>query len=337
MNPQQGSSKSLRTANAVPGKVGSMPRTWAVVTSDITHRYGDRTALDRVSLSVAEGEIFGLLGPNGSGKTTLFKILTTLLRPTSGTATLFSSDLATDPAGVRRLLGVAFQSPSLDGKLTCLENLVHHGHLYGMRGKSLLARALELLDRFGLADRRGDRTEKLSGGLKRRLELAKAILHRPRLLILDEPATGLDPGARQDVWRDLFALRQDEGITVILTTHLMDEAERCDRLAIMNGGRVVAQGSGDELKAEIGGDVISVETAEPEKLAADIASRFALTAQCVEGIVRIEMPEAHKFVSTLIEAFPGAVLSVRLGKPTLEDVFLHHTGRPFDRAVENGA
>jgi ABC-2 type transport system ATP-binding protein len=335
MNLPEGSSTSPVTDDA-PGQIDSTPKVRAVVASDITHRYGDRMALDRVSLSVAEGEIFGLLGPNGSGKTTLFKILTTLLRPTSGTATLFSSDIATDPAGVRRLLGVAFQNPSLDGKLTCLENLVHHGHLYGLRGRTLATRSLELLERFGLADRRGDQTEKLSGGLKRRLELAKAILHRPRLLILDEPATGLDPGARQDVWRDLFTLRKDEKITVVLTTHLMDEAERCDRLAIMNGGQVVAQGSGDELKAEIGGDVISVETADPEKLAADIAARFSLTAQCVEGAVRIEMPEAHKFVATLIEAFPGAVRSVHLGKPTLEDVFLHHTGRPFDRAVESG-
>jgi ABC-2 type transport system ATP-binding protein len=337
MNPQQGSHLSDRTSSTVAGAAGAAPPERAVVVSEITHRYGERTALDSVSLTVAEGEIFGLLGPNGSGKTTLFKILTTLLRPTSGTATLFSSDLARDPAGVRRLLGVAFQSPSLDGKLTCLENLVHHGHLYGLRGPSLATRSLEMLERFGLADRRGDQTEKLSGGLKRRLELAKAILHRPRLLILDEPATGLDPGARQDVWRDLFALRQDERITVVLTTHLMDEAERCDRLAILNGGRVVAEGSGDELKAEIGGDVISVETSDPEKLALDIASRFSLSTQCVEGSVRIEMPDAHKFVATLIEAFPGAVLSVRLGKPTLEDVFLHHTGKPFDGSAEVAA
>jgi ABC-2 type transport system ATP-binding protein len=333
MNLQQGSSLSHLT-DAAPGKAGAMPQTRAVVVSEITHRYGDRVALAGVSLAVAAGEIFGLLGPNGSGKTTLFKILTTLLRPTSGTASVFASLVTTDPAAVRRLLGVAFQHPSLDGKLTCMENLVHHGHLYGMRGHRLAARAEELLGRFGLGDRRNDQTEKLSGGLRRRLELAKAILHRPRLLILDEPATGLDPGARQDVWRDLLALRQEEGITVVLTTHLMDEAERCDKLAIMNGGRVVAQGSPDELKAEIGGDVISVETAEPEKLAAEISLRFPVTAQCVEHLVRIEMPQAHKFVATLIEAFPGAVHSVRIGKPTLEDVFLHHTGRLFAEAAE---
>jgi ABC-2 type transport system ATP-binding protein len=301
----------------------------AVVVSDLVHRYGTRTALDGVSLRVPGGEIFGLLGPNGSGKTTLFKILTTLIRPTAGTAAVFGADITRDPAGVRRMLGVAFQNPSLDGKLTCLENLIHHGHLYGWRGRALASRAGELLEQFGLADRRREAAEKLSGGLRRRLELAKAILHRPRLLILDEPATGLDPGARQEVWRDLFALRAEQGITVVLTTHLMDEAERCDRLAIMNVGRVVAQGAPDALKAEIGGDVIWVEADEPEKLSAEIRTRLHVGAECVEGGVRIEMPDAHRFVTTLIEAFPGAVRSIRMGKPTLDDVFLHHTGKSF--------
>jgi ABC-2 type transport system ATP-binding protein len=303
---------------------------------DLLHRYGTRTALDGVSLQVARGEIFGLLGPNGSGKTTLFKILTTLIAPASGQAAIFGTDLVRDPAGVRHMLGVAFQSPSLDGKLTCAENLVHHGHLYGWRGRALDARIDELLARFGLADRRREATEKLSGGLRRRLELAKSILHRPRLLILDEPATGLDPGARQEVWRDLLALRAEEAITVVLTTHLMDEAERCDHLAIMNAGKVVAEGAPDALKAEIGGDVIWVEAAVPERLCADLRARFGVASECVEGGVRIEMPEAHRFVATLIEAFPGAVRAIRIGKPTLDDVFLHHTGKSF-AASETGA
>jgi len=308
---------------------GSGAPTPAVVVSGLVHRYGSRTALDGVALEVSPGEIFGLLGPNGSGKTTLFKILTTLISPSSGTAAIFGADIMRDPAGVRRVLGVAFQNPSLDGKLTCFENLIHHGHLYGWHGSALRARADELLGRFGLADRRRDATEKLSGGLRRRLELAKAILHRPRLLILDEPATGLDPGARQDVWRDLSALRAEEGITVVLTTHLMEEAERCDRLAIMNAGKVVAEGAPDALKAEIGGDVIWVEAARPDALCAQIRAKLDVKSECVEGGVRIEMPEAHRFVATLIETFPGAVQSIRIGKPTLDDVFLHHTGKSF--------
>jgi ABC-2 type transport system ATP-binding protein len=318
-----------KSAPVTGRRAGEGPTASAIVVRDLSHRYDTRTALMNVSFTIAAGEVFGFLGPNGSGKTTLFKILTTLLRPSSGNALVFDSDVVRDSARVRHMLGVAFQLPSLDGKLSCAENLRHHGHLYGLRGGELQHRIDELLKRFGLAERYHERTEKLSGGLRRRVELAKAVLHRPRLLLLDEPATGLDPGARQDLWRDLTALREQEGVTIVLTTHLMDEAERCDRLAIMNHGQIVALGSPDELKAEIGGDVIYVEAMEPDRLALDIHARLNVDAQVVDGRVRIEQPSAHTFITTLIESFPGVIQSVRVGKPTLEDVFVHRTGHTF--------
>jgi len=318
--------KSRRSADAVDTGAAIPP---AIIASGLHHRYDTLTALDRVDITIATGEIFGFLGPNGSGKSTLFKILATLVTPSSGDAALFGHDIASGAAEIRHLLGVAFQHPSLDGQLSCAENLRHHGHLYGLRGKPLEQRIDELLTRFGLKDRASDRVAKLSGGMQRRVELAKAILHRPRLLLLDEPATGLDPGARQEVWRDLETLRRDEGVTVVLTTHLMEEAERCDRLAVMNHGRIVALGSPDELKAEIGGDVIYIEAESPDSLAAEITKKLDVTAQVVDNQIRIERPEAHRFIASLIEAFPGAIQTVRIGKPTLEDVFVHRTGHRF--------
>lgn len=325
---------SVQTANPETSaeetdQTGRTPAAPAIAVDRLHHAYGERTALNGVSIQIAAGEIFGFLGPNGSGKTTLFKILTTLIRPRSGRVEIFGSDLTRHAGRVRHLLGVAFQYPSLDGKLTCAENLRHHGHLYGIRGKALEGRIDELLTRFGLADRAGDRTEKLSGGQRRRVELAKAVLHRPRLLLLDEPATGLDPGARQELWRDLVRLQKQDGVTVALTTHLMDEAEGCDRLAVMHEGKVVALGTPAELKSEIGGDVIYIEADDPQPLAAAMAEKFRTEAHVVDHRIRLEQPDAHRFIAQLFEAFPGAIKSVRIGQPTLEDVFVHRTGHRF--------
>ena len=209
-------------------------------------------------------EIFGLLGPNGSGKTTMFRLLSTLMLPSAGHAIIMGHDAATDPAGVRRHIGVVFQAQSVDGKLSAEENLRHIGHLYGLRGAALKARAGEMLRRVGLADRAKDRVETFSGGMQRRLELAKGLLHRPSVLLLDEPTTGLDPGARRDLWQYLQILRDQERVTILVTTHLMEEAERCDRLAILSHGNLVALGTPAELKQEIGGDVILLDTPDPE-------------------------------------------------------------------------
>ena len=286
----------------------------------LTHRYGERLALDGVSFSVRKGEIFGLLGPNGGGKTTLFKILSTALRPTSGSARIEGIDVRDD--AVRRRIGVVFQAPSLDQKLTVAENLLHQGHLYGLMGSGLRRRIDEELVRFRLSDRARDRVEKLSGGLQRRVELAKSLLHQPEVLLLDEPSTGLDPGARRDLWD---ALRSLKGVTVLLTTHLLEEAERCDRLAILHKGKLVALGAPLDLRGEIGGDVVTIRAKDAEALAAAIREKMGETATVVQGAVRLARERGHELVGRLVEAFPGLVESVTVAKPSLEDVFLTRT------------
>jgi len=286
----------------------------------LTHRYGERLALDGVSFSVRKGEIFGLLGPNGGGKTTLFKILSTALRPTSGSARIEGIDVRDD--AVRRRIGVVFQAPSLDQKLTVAENLLHQGHLYGLMGSALRRRIDEELARFKLTDRARDRVEKLSGGLQRRVELAKSLLHQPEVLLLDEPSTGLDPGARRDLWD---ALRSLKGVTVLLTTHLLEEAERCDRLAILHKGKLVALGAPLDLRGEIGGDVVTIRAKDAEALAAAIREKMGETATVVQGAVRLARERGHDLVGRLVETFPGLVESVTVAKPSLEDVFLTKT------------
>jgi len=301
----------------------------AVEVRDLTRSYGERLALRGVSFDVREGEIFGLLGPNGGGKTTLLRILSTLLPPSSGRATVFGLDVERDPHAVRRRIGVVFQSRHVDGKLTPVENLRHHGHLYGLRGGELRERIQGSLTRFGLADRQGDLVETLSGGLRRRLEIAKGLLHQPKLLLLDEPTTGLDPGGRRDLWDYLSRLRGQDGLTIVLSTHLLDEAERCDRLAILHQGQVVASGAPDSLKNEIGAEVILMETRGPENLRDQLKQRFNVDASIVGGKIRFEHPCGHEFVPQLVQAFPGEIQSVTVSKPTLEDVFLHRTGHQF--------
>jgi ABC-2 type transport system ATP-binding protein len=308
----------------------------AVVVRNLTHTYPAtrssktaRQALKGISFTVKTGEIFGLLGPNGGGKTTTFHILSTVFNATGGEARIFGTNPAKDPSRVRQRIGIVFQAPSLDKKLSIRENVWHQGHLYGMHGRDLAKRIREVLERVGLWDRRHDRVEVLSGGLKRRVELAKGLLHKPSLLILDEPSTGLDPGARRDLWDYLRELKEKEGMTILVTTHLMEEAELCDRVVILNQGEIVALGTPNELKSEIGGDMIIVETAHPQTLAKAIETQFGGPVQLVEGQIRVEKPAGHEFIPQLVSAFPGQISSVRLGKPTLEDVFIRQTGHTF--------
>jgi len=297
-----------------------------IAVENLTHRYGDRVALDGVSFATRQGEIFGLLGPNGGGKSTLFRILSTLMAPTHGKATICGHDVAREPSAVRRSIGVVFQSQSLDKKLTVEENLRGQGHLHGMSGATLRERIAKVLDRLGLSDRRGDLVEVLSGGLRRRVEIAKGLLHRPAVLLMDEASTGLDPGARRELWRYILELRDSEGVTVLLTSHILDEADKCDRLVLLHEGRVVAEGSPAELKRKIGGDVVILETANPSELGQQIESRFRVRPSAVDGTLRVEIANGHRFITEVVEAFPGSIESVALKKPTLEDVFLHETG-----------
>lgn len=310
--------------------VTDRPGSSAVIqVENLRHSYGQRAALNGVSFDVRAGEIFALLGPNGSGKTTLFRILSTLMLPSGGHALISGFDAATQPDEVRRRIGVVFQAQSVDIKLSAAENLWHQGHLYGLHGSALKQRIAEMLGRVGLSDRANDRVEIFSGGMQRRVELAKGLMHHPSVLLLDEPTTGLDPGARRDLWQYLQELRTQENVSIIVTTHLMEEAERCDRLAILSEGQVVALGTPLELRSQIGGDVIVVETADPASLAARIQQKFQIAANVMETSVRMERKDGHRFITDLVEAFPGEVESISVSKPTLEDVFIGRTGHRF--------
>lgn len=300
----------------------------AIEVVEVVHEYGSRRALDGLSLGVEQGEIFALLGPNGSGKTTLFRLLSTLIPLQSGEIRVLGADVRRETNKVRRNLGVVFQAASLDRKLTVSENIRHQGCLYGLSGAALAERERAMLDRLALADRAGDLVESLSGGLRRRVELAKGMLHEPPVLILDEPSTGLDPGARTDLWNYLAEVRR-EGVTVVLTSHLLEEAERADRIAILAEGRLVALDTPEHLRASVGGNTITIQTADPMQLADRIQNRLSIAAQVVDGSVRIAEGATHELIARIVEAFPDECDSITLGKPTLEDVFIARTGHRF--------
>jgi len=310
-----------------------------ILLDGLTHSYGERLALDHLSFEVRAGEIFGLLGPNGSGKTTLFRILSTLMTPTGGRAAIQGFDVARDPNRVRQQIGIVFQARSVDLKLTVAENLKHQGHLYGLSGAHLKHRTDEVLGRVGLLNRKRDFVETLSGGMQRRVELAKGLIHSPAILLLDEPSTGLDPGARRDLWQYLATLRDEEGVAVLVTTHLMEEAEHCDRLAILSEGKLVALGSPIELKSQIGGDVVLFETKDSDTaqtLSLRLSQRFDVEASVLGNSVRLEHNQGHRFVASVVESFPGMIEAVSVAKPSLEDVFIRRTGHRFwtEKAVD---
>ncbi len=294
--------------------------------------YGQRQALRGLSLSVRTGEVLGLLGPNGSGKSTLMGLLATVLPAPAGAIRLDGLDPSQDGDGVRHRLGVAFQSPSLDPKLTVAENMRFQGYLFGLHGTALRERTAAMLARFRLTERRGERVEQLSGGLRRRVELAKALLHRPPILLLDEPSTGLDPAARLDFWHALEALREDEPLTVLVATHLMDEADRCDRVALIDEGSLVVVDTPQALKAQLGGTVITLETAEPAALHAALRDQGTV-AELHDGAVRITQGEGLGALPRLLADHETRIRSLHLGRPTLEDVFLARTGHRIDQGA----
>ena len=291
----------------------------AIRVDDLSHAYGDRPALNRVTFDIRRGEIFGLLGPNGGGKTTLFRVLSTLLPIQSGQISVLEFDVATNSAAIRQRIGVTFQAPSLDRRLTVRENLVHQGHLYGLHGRALATRIDDRLARLGLTDRMHALVNSLSGGLQRRAEIAKGMLHDPELLLLDEPSTGLDPGARHDLWRYLQQLRDESGVTIVVTTHLMEEAEKCDRLGLLDRGQLVALGTPAELRSEIGGDCLTISAEDPAKLSQRITERFGIEPKLLGQSLRIERARGHELLRELVEAFPEEITSVSLDPQRLTE------------------
>lgn len=310
-----------------------------IFAKELTYSYPNQKtkALDGISLSANRGNILGLLGPNGGGKSTAFKILSTLMTPSSGSIEIAGIDLLKHPEKVRALLGVVFQFPALDKKLTVLENLIHQGHLYGMKGPSLLEKAELLLRRLDLWERRQDKTETLSGGLKRRLEITKCLLHSPKILILDEPTTGLDPLARREVWNLLHWLREKENITILVTTHLLEEADDCDEIAILNQGRVVCAGKPLELREGLGNDVVTIRVSRPTQLIEKITQRFNLIPNQLGNDIRMQPKDTVSFVGALLSDFSKDFDSLTVGKPTLEDLFITKTGHRFWKEIPSDA
>jgi ABC-2 type transport system ATP-binding protein len=301
----------------------------AVETHDLGRNFGPRAALSGVTLSIRAGELFALLGPNGSGKTTLFRILSTLLAPSAGTARVGGCDVVGEAMAVRHQIGVVFQSPALDPQLTVEENLRCAGSLYGLRGADLVARLRSAAQALGLSDRLADRVQSLSGGLQRRVEIAKCLLPRPRVLLLDEPSTGLDPAAREGLRATLERVRRESEVTVVMTTHLLEEAERCDRVAILHRGRLVACETPAELRGRLGTDVAVVSGPEPEALAARVREMFGWPLSVRGERLRVEVPAGGDAAGRLVSALGAAADTVTVGRPTLEDVFLDLTGEPL--------
>ncbi len=300
----------------------------------MSHHYGTRRAVDDLSFEVQSGEVFAFLGPNGGGKTTLFRVLSTLMPLQDGSVHIAGLDLSHSQMEIRRQIGVVFQSASLDKKLTVSENMRHQGALYGLKGEQLKSQTNKLLAQLGLTDRAADRVETLSGGLKRRVELAKGLIHQPRILLLDEPSTGLDPGARADLWKVLHELRDQFGVTILLTTHLLEEAAKADRIAILSRGRLVALDTPEALRASVGGDTLTLGCQNPEQLASQIGERFDLEPEILHGQLRLSQTrlgteDSFQWIAKLREAFPDSIDSITLGKPTLEDVFIDKTGHQF--------
>ena len=294
----------------------------------LRHRFGTLSVLDGLDLEVAPGEIFGLLGPNGSGKSTTLRVLTGMLIPDAGTIELDGERVAPGGRPLRQRMGVVFQSGSLDARLSARENLALAAALYGIRGDDARGRVEELIEFTALRERANDLVGEFSGGMRRRLELARALLHEPSLLILDEPTTGLDERFFRQTWERIEALRAQRGLTVLLTTHRSEEAERCDRVAIVDGGRVIAEDVPEALRRRVSGDVLTLEADAPDALAAELSTRFAVDARVVDGKVVLERERGHELIPRLVESLPaGRLRSLSMHRPTLADVFVKLTGR----------
>lgn len=303
-----------------------MTDTLAVQASAVQFAYGERQALRGVDFEVQKGAAFGFLGPNGSGKSTLFKLLSTLVPLQQGAVTMLGHDLGREAAAIRRRVGVVFQSPAVDKKLTVQENLRYGGLMLGLGGAELQQRIDGCLESADLSDRRKDNVEDLSGGLRRRVEIAKCLLSQPELVLLDEASTGLDPAARREMWK---VLRSQEGLTVLFTTHLMEEAAEADRLMLLDEGNVVAQGRPGELMEEVGGQVLELESAAAEQLQAQLKQELSVDATLLDQTLRMDGENVHELVPEIMKRYGDQVRRLQLAHPSLEDVFLHRTGKRF--------
>ena len=304
----------------------------AVCVRGLSKRYGDLEAVRGIDLDVASGEVFGFLGPNGAGKTTTISMLCTLTRPTAGTARVAAVDVTTDPGRVRSRIGLVFQDPTLDDYLTAAENLRFHAELYGVPKADRDERMRWALELVGLSERRGALVRTFSGGMKRRLEIARGLLHAPRVLFLDEPTIGLDPQTRIHIWQYVNDLKARERVTLFLTTHYMDEAEYCDRIAIIDEGQIVASGTPEALKASVGADRIELRTPDAATAVARLQEQFGLEANAQDGFVRFHVERGEEFVPQLFGRLGVTIESVAVARPTLDDVFIRYTGRTIREA-----
>ncbi len=320
-----------------PGVVQRIFMTSIAVARNLRYNYGNRTALDDVTFSVAAGTLFGLLGPNGSGKTTLFRLLATLIPMQSGELTVCGFDVTTQQTSVRRQLGVTFQSPAVDVRLTVAENLKCHGSIYGLSGAMLNNRVSDMLQQFGILDRRQSIVGTLSGGLKRRVELAKGMMHDPKVLLLDEPTSGLDPRARQEFWELVTAQQKTQGTTIIVATHLMPEAELCHRVLLLDRGRTVAEGTPLELQRRLDGDRLTVRLRDAVKHLDSLRVLIGGNAELQGDRITLRASNPADQIREIIQAFGDQILSLELTRPSLEDVFLELTGRSLSQTGDTNA
>lgn len=300
---------------------------------NLTKKFDGITAVDGISFDVQKGEIFGFLGPNGAGKSTTIGILATLIEPTSGEALINNFNVMKDRNKVRKSIGLVFQDPSLDDRLTAEENLRFHARLYEITPADYKIRVEEVLDLVELKDRRNDLVRTFSGGMKRRLEIARGLIHYPAVLFLDEPTIGLDPQTRAHLWEYILRLKKEKEMTIFMTTHYMNEAEYCDRIAVIDRGKIVALDTPENLKKKIGGDIIRMKSAEKEKLEKEIKEKYNLAAKEGEdGFIQIEVENAETFMPRLFNELDCKIESIELRRPTLDDVFLSLTGRVIREA-----
>jgi ABC-2 type transport system ATP-binding protein len=307
----------------------------AIAVRDLVKNYGEVRAVRGVNFEVAMGEVFGFLGPNGAGKTTTINMLCTLAKPTSGQAFVAGHDVVSARDDVRRNIGLVFQDPTLDGYLTAAQNLKLHAELYGVQSDLVKPRMRQVMEMVGLWDRKDSVVGTFSGGMRRRLEIARGLMHSPRVLFLDEPTIGLDPQTRRSIWTYIRELKEREEITIFMTTHYMDEAEWCDRIAIMDHGEVVALDSPAALKAGVGTDRVTIHTDDNDKAIEAIERQFGVEAKLSEGAVAFGVPAGEEFVPRLFAEFEMPIRSVSVSRPTLDDVFMSYTGTTIRDAEED--